>query len=110
MWDRIYEETHAGGGGDVLKELWPTPTLEQSMSLRSRRGELPISHTRKESASNLPVPAGVGSRLRLGNRRVKLSLRKRQGEEGVGIVIISPSFSLSKLILTGNKSFFPHWV
>lgn len=107
MWDRIYEETHAGGGGDVLKELWPTPTLEQSTSVRSRREELPISHTRKESASNLPVPAGVGSRLRLGNRRVKLSLRKRQGEEGVGIVIISPSFSLSKLILTGNKSFFP---
>lgn len=52
-WDRIYEETHAGGGGDVLKEL--RPTLEQR---RSRRGR----------TSNPCVPAGMGSRLR--HRRV----------------------------------------
>lgn len=86
--------THAGGGGDVLKKLWPTP--EQRMSMRSWRGRAP----------NLPVPAGMGSRLRNRNRRVKLSLGKRQREEGVSIVKISPSFSLCQLILTGR--YFSH--
>lgn len=56
-----------------------------------------VAYTRAENEQeeqereNIQPPcAGMGSRLR--NRRVKLSLGKRQRGEGVGIVIISPSF------------------
>lgn len=90
VWDRTYEETHTGGGGGILKEPWPT--LEQRMSMRNRRGR----------RSNLPVAAGMGSRLRLRNGRVKPRLGERQREEKVGIVMTSPYFSLCQLILTGS--------
>ena len=62
--DRIRGGSHAGGGGYVLKELWPT--LERRKSVE--RGAV-IPHA--------PVPVGLGSRHRVRNGGVKLSLGKR---------------------------------